>query len=47
MEKYGIRRYDDMSVQYQDRRARDLIELAKIRINAYRKFNNIDWKYSV
>ena len=31
-----------MSVQYQDRRARDLIEEAKIGINAYRKFNNID-----
>ena len=31
-----------MSVQYQDRRARNLIERAKICINVYRKFNNID-----
>ena len=32
-----------MSVQYQDRRARVLIEKAKVRIDVYRKYNNIDY----
>ena len=31
-----------MSVQYQDRRARDLIEEAKLGIKIYRKYNDID-----